>query len=315
MRHWCRWLVVVAAVLLVVSGGVPAAATPHEDRPRNLTVVPATAQDHYPGNEEASYKRFAAPNEDSEFESLKYIEYAVTASEALTLGQCDLADAEVAGIDRGNDDPGTEIDDEFGPDNIKGQPVKNEDRVVIEFITPDDPVGEPVNFEAVDQFVGHQTDCYGNPDEPGWYQLYSKINGTTYDGDHREFPGRSHYFYICECDSYDEAVETLGPPPSREGEVTLTATATATAEPTPTRTPPSEGTPFPSPTPSPTSTATVEPTPTRTQTDTATAGPSTPTATDTPAAWAANTPASGPGFGIVVALATLLAAALLARRR
>jgi major cell surface glycoprotein (TIGR04216 family) len=68
----------------------------------------------------------------------------------------------------------------------------------------------------------------------------------------------------------------------------------------------------PEPTPEPT--ATEEPTPTATPEPTATEEP-TPTATPEPTATPTSTPTGTPGFGIVVALIALVAAALLAVRR
>ncbi|WP_276998127.1 PGF-CTERM sorting domain-containing protein, partial [Haloquadratum walsbyi] len=76
---------------------------------------------------------------------------------------------------------------------------------------------------------------------------------------------------------------------------------TATEEPTPTATPEPTATEEPTPTATPEPTATEEPTPTATPEPTATSTPETGTGT--------------PGFGIVVALIALIAAALLAVRR
>ena len=78
---------------------------------------------------------------------------------------------------------------------------------------------------------------------------------------------------------------------------------TPVPEPTPTQTPEPTPTPTPSPTPEPTPTDTAEPTPTDTPEPTEEPTP-TPTTTTT-----------GPGFGVIVAVIALLAAALLAARR
>jgi len=91
---------------------------------------------------------------------------------------------------------------------------------------------------------------------------------------------------------------------------TATATPTATATATPTAT--ATATPTPTATATPTPTATATPTPEPTPTPTATPDPTTtPTATHTPTA----TESSGDGFGAVVAVLALLAAAGLGRRR
>lgn len=307
-------LVVVVVSLAAIPSLVVHAA---HGEPANFTVEPATQADRQPGIDDASYKSWTASKPDANGrKSFKYLEYSVLEWDEGRLGNCGPADSKVAGIDRGNDDPGTHVDDDIR-DNIEGQPVSNEDKVVIDFIDPEDPVGEPVHLNVSDEFVSHLTDCRGNPSDPGWYQLRGTINGTTYDGEHAEYSTTSHYFYICDCASYDEATDQLGPPPSKQDQGTPTATPTATATVTPertaTRTPPATGTPFPSPTA--TATGTPSPSRTATRTQTATPQPGDPTATPTPtaAAWAANTPAQ-PGFGPVVALAAVLIAILVHRR-
>ncbi|WP_305881857.1 PGF-CTERM sorting domain-containing protein [Haloplanus halophilus] len=87
-----------------------------------------------------------------------------------------------------------------------------------------------------------------------------------------------------------------------------TATATATATPTPTPEPTATPTPDPTATPEPTATPTPAPEPTVTATPAPTAEP-TATATPTP------TESAGDGFGAVVAVLALLAAAAVPRRR
>lgn len=298
----------LVAVSLVIGPGLVDAG--HGSQ-ANYTVQPATAADRHPGIEDASYKSWTAAKPSTESrESFEYLDYSVLEWEAGTLGNCGPADTEVAGIDRGNDDPGTEIDDDIR-DNIEGQPVSNEDRIVVDFIDPEDPVGEPVNLNVTDEFVSHVRDCRGNPDEAGWYQLSGTINGSTYDGGYEEYNTTSHYFYVCTCASYDEATERLGPPPSQAGEDTPTATATPTADPTPTPAPeetsatPETETSTGSSTPTATDGGTATATTTDTATPTPADEPQTPTPTATPAAWAANTP-SQPGFGPLVAVVSVL---------
>jgi PGF-CTERM protein len=264
---------------------------------------------------------------------------------------CGASNAEVFGIDRGNDDPGTETDESLFA-SIKSTKV-NEDVFEADFYDEGDFGGNPPTFYEGDELVGKTTGCIDTPDEPGWYQVSSTI--ASKDGN---FEARSHYFYICDCSNEQEAREQLGPPPSEDtptptatAESTPTATETAestpTPEPTPTRTPPEDGTPFPSPTPTATPTATAESTASSgsaTAAETATSvgadedrsgGPDgasdggdaggsaaaagTPSPTP-PEDWAAvvqqsPTAAEGPGFGAIAGLAGVLASALLLRRR
>ena len=83
----------------------------------------------------------------------------------------------------------------------------------------------------------------------------------------------------------------------------------ATATPTATSTPTATATATPTATPEPTPTATATPAPTATPEPTPTV-----TATPTPTPFPGTTPGDGPGFGVVVALLSLLAVALLGRR-
>lgn len=301
-------------VLLSVAGPVGTAAAPH-GAAANFTALPATLDDREPGISDASYKTWTKPPQDAEFRGFKYLSYSVLRWEAGTLGNCGPTDNEVFGIDRGDDDPGTEVDDS-AQDNIEGF-HSTEDKVVADFIDPEDPVGETIHLNVTDEFISSVTDCRGNPEQAGWYQYTGTINGTNWDGEHVERTTTSHYFWICECTSEAEARERLGPPPSEGGE---TATATPTDTPTPgpettrsggqtaTETSSTDGTPTTSPTTTPTGT----PTPT-TATPTDRPGAETPTPTATAAAWAANTPSQGPGFGVLAALAAVVGLALLRR--
>lgn len=197
-------------------------------------------------------------------------------------------------------------------------------------------------FYNKDRVIVDYSGCYTNPPDPGWYrqtslsEVYWRDQTETANEDPQEdAPGGVNYapttyadwYYICECSSYDDAVNTIGAPPEMNGSKVAnpeefrpvyteggddTPTPTATATPTATRTPPEEGTPLPSPTPTATAAATDTPTATATptateapmDTETPTQEPTTPTADNTQ-----------PGFGVVVAVLSLLAAALLARRR
>lgn len=232
-----------------------------------------------------------------------------------------------AGIDRDDDNPGTQTDDSMVGrfkfftryDNAEGQTI-----LTIVFFDEDDFGGQEIHLNHTDQIVAKIADCFGNPDEPGWYRNYGHTNGTNWNGSYEETDAYSHWYYFCRCDSYDDAVQTIGPPPETElahsdqevgrmeGPYYLSAsrvneTASNASTPTPTRTP----TPTPTPTPSPTATAVQttagRTTATPTAADSGPGSPSPPTETDpivgtsTPS----ETSGAGPGFGLLGALLTL----------
>lgn len=313
----------LAALLLVASlSGLPAGDAAHGAE-ANYTVQP---MNHQPGAEGVSYKQYAVSNTH-----IEHIDYLVGRFSAGSFGGCGQTNSEVFGIDRDDDAPGTNYDEDLRPHVESAHTTEH--RFVADLYEPDDTVGSTTYIDVGDQFVSHTTDCFANPDRRGWYQMYSKINGST-DGEFLSNEGYSHYFYICDCDSEAEARETLGPPPSEKGATptpTGTPTPTRTSEPTPTPTPPAAGTPFPSSTTTPAATPTPSPPPSATATATATPH-STPTArggddsgvnatpTATPADWDAYYPdtptvAEGPGFGAPVAVLALAIAVVLAVRR
>jgi hypothetical protein len=336
-------LAVVAVALAAVAGGPasgaaggPAATTGHGGD-GNLTWVMLTPQ---PGLDDGDMENYGVPPRG--FRTVDYV--SVTWVDGGFAG-CGASNAEVFGIDRGNDDPGTEVDQSLFS-SIKSTRV-NEDEFEADFYDEGDFGGSPPTFNEGDQLVGKTTSCIDTPGAPGWYQVRSTIASKN-----GNFEGKSHYFWVCDCANEQAAREQLGPPPSEStptptASPTPTATVTPTPEPSPTRTPPAEGTSFPSPTPTPTPTPTPEPmpTPTAAAADAATeagtgtpggggaggagagssggdagdgAAAATPTPTD-PGNWSAvversPTASSGPGFGATAAAAGVLATGMLARR-
>jgi hypothetical protein len=311
------------------TGGIVAAG--HGIEEGNFTVRPSPQ----PGLDDGEMKSFGIPNRD-----IPQVDFLRATWKEGGFTGCGPSNGEAFGIDRGNDDPGTEIDESLTK-NVKATTI-NEDVFKADFYDEGDFGGSPPKFNEGDEFVNYVTGCIDTPEEPGWYQLTSTIAGTE-----DQVTVNSHYFYICDCASEQEAREQLGPPPSEPTPTptptatsTPTATPTPTPEPTPTRTPPDDGTPFPSPTPTATPSPTPEPTPTPTATTTATAtaaaggsddgesasagSESAATATPTPTTagnWSdvvrrSPTAADGPGFGALGALlGALLAGGLLAVRR
>jgi PGF-CTERM protein len=310
------------------TGGV--AAADHGIERGNFTVRPSPQ----PGLDDAEMKSFGIPNRN-----IPQVDFLRATWKEGGFTGCGPGNAEAFGIDRGNDDPGTEIDESLTA-SVKATTI-NEDVFKADFYDEGDFGGSPPTFNEGDEFVNYVTGCIDTPDEPGWYQLTSTIAGTD-----DQAKVKSHYFYICDCASEQEAREQLGPPPSEPTPTptatptpTPTATPTPTPEPTPTRTPPDDGTPFPSPTP--TATATPSPTPGATPESTPTPAPTATVAADegsdadeneaasvaTPSPTATEggnwsdvvrrspTAAEGPGFGAGMAVAATLVAGLLARRR
>jgi len=330
-RRASGFLVAVAAMLLalsVVSLGAPgiangattagASTLPHGET-SNYTVLP---MDRTPGADDVSYKSWIVGDPDSDQKSLKHMSYSVLEWEAGELGGCGPGDNEAAGIDRDNDDPGTEIDEEIVPhiENV----YESEDRLVIDFHDPDDFGENPIHLNQSDEFVSYVKDCRGNPDEQGWYRLAGTINGTGYDGEHVEHSTTSHWFWICDCEDEEEAREKLGPPPSESETGSSDGNGTPPATPTPTATAtPGDGaqTSTPTATPggeederTPTATPDGEATPTATATPTPAATAES-EETDTPEADSDASGGDSPGFGPVAALVALLSTALVAARR
>lgn len=303
-------LVFAAVGVTVVTLGVGQVTAGH-DSPGNWTVVPG---DPEPGADRVSYKHFAvgqaAWDDSYQGKGLQKVDYMVLTWEAGSFAECTLFNAEAFGFDRGNDDPGTETDD-FAGAYIEDFNM-GEDKMWMDFYEEDD-AGSATHFDRHDQFIAHQTDCYQNPDEAGWYRVFGWMNGTDYNGVHSRAELFSHYFYICECDSREEARETIGPPPS-ESTPTMTATPSPTPTPTPTPTATPAGTTYPAPdSPTPTKTSAV--TTTVTSTQTATPRPTTagaePTDNDS-----TTTATDQPGLGLFVGLVALLMSVLsLARQR
>jgi hypothetical protein len=275
-------------------------------------------------------------------------------SEDIGYSNCEPDNTAAFGIDRGNDNPGTNTDVSLLT-SFKSY-TSEEDFIDIKYYKEDKLAGGPIQAYVDDQVVAAQNGCYDNPSEPGWYRINGTITGssngdTTTDYKVRDLSG---YFYVCDCASRKEAESTLGPPPNEDGggDGGDTSTPTATAAATATATP--SGSDDPTATATGTATATVTATASATATTTAAATATatanddsgedertnTPTATtassgdggsantdtatttrqpaqgDAPDSGAVGTPTigSGPGFGAGTALLGGLVALLLARR-
>jgi PGF-CTERM protein len=313
-------------VCLVVLGvGLAPQASAGHGSDANYTVQPVDApDDRKPGISDASYKQFATGNE-----SIQYMDYFVVSWDAGDLSGCSASNTEKLGIDRGGNNSGTKTDEGL-LQYVKDQ-QRSANRVLVEFYNEDDIAGETTYVNESDEIVSYQTNCFGNPDEPGWYQISAKLNGTGWDGERKEVSATSHYFWICDCENESEAREQLGPPPSEEdgtaddstptqtdaggGATTATQTDTADGVATPTDTPTDGG----DGTETQTGTSEADSTPGATTTDdNSDVGEQTSGGTDDGQAGADNTtPTSegGPGFTGIGAVLALLTTALLSHRR
>lgn len=234
-------LTIVAAVALAAGvGGVAArstAASPHDNGVgANYTVVLPNEADHYPGEQggKASIQHLSTGEkvfENNGAKGLKTLEFIVISSPSIDFSSCTTENTRAFGVDRGNDDGGTTTDESLLKHRENSKFMEN--KIVVDFFDDESIAGESTHLNKSDQIVAVQADCYIMPQEPGWYQVNARINGTAYNGEHIDEPGiTSHYFYICDCSDEQEAREKLGPPPSEESSGDSGSSSTATATPT-----------------------------------------------------------------------------------
>jgi len=307
--------VAVLTVVGVLTGGVGASptadsASPHGAENGNYTVDFPFNTDHYPRDENpggeynASVNQFAAGTQESYNDQgapdgLEQMKYLKIENQDIDFSECSSSNTAAFGIDRDNDASGTEVDLDLL--RYLEQSKFNDHSIEVDFYegdelgapNPPDRGGKEAGREdgdsnaelyPDDEIVSHQGyrsgggPCYGMPEEPGWYQIEGFTNGTSFSGSEARIETISHYFYICVCDSEEEAREQLGPPPSEDGstdsstEQTATATETATATPGDTGSTEETATATGTATPTPTETATATPTETVTPTPTAEPG-------------------------------------------
>ena len=340
---------VASMVTMGLAFGSGVAAANHPDDAPDMTeyvdfeVTFPHKTDHYPGdvNEENGSIQYFSSGADAfreqDAEEGVWIDWIIVHAEYdgedwIDYSACDTDNTEAFGIDRGNNNSGTQYDDDLVQ---KQESVSFEDDgIIIDFFEFNDFSNDPPYMAPEDAIVAAQGagssggPCLTLTEEPGWYRIAAFMNGTVADNGKGEPPSddadrvslelhSSPYLYVCECDSREEAEERLGPPPGSGG-------STPTATPTPTD---SEGDDTPTETPEPTEdpdeTETPDPdTDTPEPTEDPSEGDDTPVATteggtggDGGDANATPTPGDGPGFGPVAALLALLAGALLAARR
>ncbi|WP_254821024.1 hypothetical protein [Haloglomus halophilum] len=229
---------------------------------------------------------------------------------------CTASNAAAYGVDRGNDNAGTETDVSL----LSAAKVLKfrSDGIYTGYYKESKLAGEPIDIGVEDQVIAGLNGCQKNPSEPGWYRAYARSNGSTAMDTQTDFAvAVMDYVYICEgCDSRQQAIEKLGPPPQTcpAAGVMPSGTTGITDKPwrcrsedgtyyqrgedpssggggggsTPTATPPPGGsTPTATPTPERSGQSTPTPSP-------ASSDPATPTATPTPERSGQSTPTATP---------------------
>lgn len=95
------------------------------------------------------------------------------------------------------------------------------ERIEIQWYGPDE-IGTPVELYRGDRFVSAQSECFDNPEAAGWYRWAAFNEGEYENGTavSQEEPTFGHWYWICDCEDRQDAVETLGPPPSERGAAT-----------------------------------------------------------------------------------------------
>lgn len=206
--------------------------------PLNFTVKPSPRS---PGSSNGGAEFYAVGLTEN-----VQLHWIVVTSQEFGLSNCEPQDAKAFGIDRGNDNPGTQTDESLltsyksynsGPNQIK-----------IGYYQGDALAGQPVNITVQDQIVASNDGCLKNPKQKGWYRIKGKVNGSTKMDDQTDYTIRAgtQWIYICDCKNRQEAKQKLGPPPSQSGGGNSggggsNATATSGGDQTPTPTATSGG--------------------------------------------------------------------------
>lgn len=246
-------LVLTAASVAVVTGAGPALAS-HGAENGNYTVV-FPSETPAPGAQGVTVNHFAAATQEqfTEMGAPNHVNmsWIIISSQDIDFSQCSTPDTSAFGIDRGNDDSGTNTDEDLL--RHRKDSDFRDNSIVVEFFDDDDdfaPPDSPPTLYPVDEIVAAQDTCYGLPEEAGWYQIHGYMNGTNSNGEHVEVDIPSHYFYVCDCANEQEARNTLGPPPSEQEDGPGTPTpddGDDVTDPTETATDSDSSTPTPTP--------------------------------------------------------------------
>lgn len=320
------------------TGGVDQGREDNDEQvyPINYSFYP---QNHQPGAQNTGFEVYASGLTENITGH-----WVVLESQDFGFSNCQPTDASAFGIDRGNDNSGTNTDVSLL--TAYKSYTSTEGGIYIEFYKEEQVAGGPIKAYVTDQLVARQNNCMTNPSEPGWYRVNGHINGSTKHDTQTDYEifAETQYTYICDCANEQEARQQLGPPPNEGGDGgsggdggdatatpgsgggdgstaspstdsggTETVTAGTGDDSTLTRTPTEEATA------TGTQTATGETDGTAATTQTETADESTATDDDSAGGGVDGTPTptdgGGPGFGAAAAAFALAAAGLVARRR
>lgn len=204
------------------------------DEPKFFVKLP-NMQDHYPDTESSIQYHFVLCEQYENGDGLWLNNTTITSPE-MNFSECTTSgNTKVFGFDRGNNLSGAMDDDSL----LEHQAGSNLSRnsFFVEYYNWNAISNSPPYFEYNDEFILAQGEgsndgpCMQTPDEPGWYRSSIEITGTVADNGTEEnnedsrptsnaknvsMTVYSNYYYVCECDSYEEAVRTLGAPPNKE---------------------------------------------------------------------------------------------------
>ncbi|WP_276261138.1 hypothetical protein [Haloglomus litoreum] len=253
------------------------AAEDDDDQVKDINYTFVIA-DHTPGKEVDARHFAVGLTENATLHRIKLY------SEDFGYSNCEPDNTAAFGIDRKDNDPGTNTDVSLLT-SFKSYTSK-EDFIDIKYYKEEKLAGSPIGGSVYDQIVAAQNGCYDNPSEPGWYRINGTITGSSNGDTTTDYKIRdlSQWIYICDCSSRAEAEQTLGPPPGQDGDGDGGSDGGSGGSSTPT------ATPTPTATETASSGGSGESTPTATATATPTA-----TATATPTATATATPGDGDG--------------------
>jgi hypothetical protein len=243
-RYRRRLVVSLLLASLLVAGTTVVAVGSHDDRSddetgasdfRVATYGGATAEQRAPGATDRNYWSesiiYGLPDEEPVYLT-ETITYRPIPSD------CAPEDTDEFGVDRNATYEGERRIDDSATESVKSFAKEDDaragyerkygadgsltttdweyvEKLTVEWYAPDE-FGAPLEIRRGDRFVSAQRGCLDNPDAAGWYRFASintaeLENGTTITQDRPTF---SHWFYVCDCESREVAVETLGPPPS-----------------------------------------------------------------------------------------------------
>jgi PGF-CTERM protein len=212
------------------NGEVIKVAEDDDDQVKDINYTFVLA-DHTPGAEVDARHFAVGLTENATLHRIKLY------SEDIGYSNCEPDNTAAFGIDRNDDNPGTNTDVSLLT-SFKSY-TSEEDFIDIKYYKEDKLAGSPIGGSVYDQIVAAQNGCYDLPSEPGWIRINGTITGSTNGDTTTDYKIRdlSQWVYICDCSSRAEAEQTLGPPPGQGGsddgstDSTPTATATATATP------------------------------------------------------------------------------------